>query len=226
MNIKKRFEKLSQREIIQLYLIVIMIYGLIFIFYKDLSFTIYPIKTYAASLTKISKNDQPHTKKLSDLNLLTYFNDNARDAKIEIKDTKISTNSIELKMIGAFRNIMIILNQISHNFNIKQFEMQKMDNTIDLSIQLERETFHIVQHSEFRNENIFNPFILKRANTKYKASTIVVSAIVDLEVFVNNTWYKKGDRIKEYLILLIQKNEVLFLNTKTKKKIIKSIIYE
>jgi len=226
LNIKGNFEKLSSRELIQLYLIVVMTYGLIFIFYKELSMLIYPNKVYTPLVINIQKNNQHHIEKLSDLELLTYFNDKARDEKIEIVETNILQNSIEIKMIGAFKDIMNILNEISNNFKIKQFEIKKVINKIDVSIRLDREMYTIVRNSTLKKEKIFNPFIIKRAKKKYKASKIIVSAIVNFEILVNNNWYTKGDRIKEYLVLLIKKNEVFFLNTITKKKIVKRIIYE
>lgn len=222
MNIKQKFEKLSLREITQLYLIVVMSYGLIFIFYKDIYINIYPRITDAA-ISKGIKNNKPHIKKLSDLELLSYFN---KTTQIIINEIKISQNTIEIKMIGDFKNIMNILNNISHDFKMIQFEIKKVDNYIDASIRLERKFFNSEKHSSKKRKEIENPFILSKVKKNYKESKIIISAIVGLEVLVNNHWYKKGDKIKEYLVLLIDNNEVLFLNTKTKKKFLKSILYE
>jgi len=226
LNIKRNFEKLSSKERIQLYLIIVMLYGLIFVFYKELSNLIYPMEAYKPSIIKIQMDSQHHIKKLSDFDLLTYFNDKSKDVSVEIIETKILENAIEIKMIGAFQNIMNILNETSTTFKVKQFEMKKVDNKIDLSIRLDRQMYTFMQNGKLKKEKIFNPFLIERENKEYEASKIILSAIVNLEILVNNNWYKKGDRIKEYLVLFVKKNEVLFLNTKTKKKILKRIIYE
>jgi len=226
LNIKRNFEKLSSKEIIQLYLIVVMLYGLIFVFYKELSHLIYPIESYKPSIIKIETDSQHHIKKLSDFDLLTYFNNKSKDQKIEIIETKILESSIEIKMIGAFENIMNILNDTSTNFKVKKFEIKKVENKIDLLIQLDRQMYTFIQNGKLKKEKIFNPFLIERVQNEYIESKIILSAIVNLEILVNNNWYKKGDRIKEYLVLFVKKNEVLFLNTKTKKKIVKRIIYE
>lgn len=200
-----------------------MIYGLIFIFYKELSTLIYPIKVHKSSIIKIQKNNQYYIKKLSDLEILTYFNDKSKDESINIMETNILQNSIEIKMIGPFQNIMDILNEISNNFKIKQFEINKIDNKIDVSMKLDREMHTIMENNKLKKERIPNPFIREEVKNKYKASRIMLSAIVNLEILVNNTWYKTGDYIKEYLVLSIEKNKVIFLNTKINKKIVKRI---
>ena len=209
-----------------MYLIVVMLYGLIFVFYKELSHLIYPIESYKPSIIKIETDSQHHIKKLSDFDLLTYFNNKSKDQKIEIIETKILESSIEIKMIGAFENIMNILNDTSTNFKVKKFEIKKVENKIDLLIQLDRQMYTFIQNGKLKKEKIFNPFLIERVQNEYIESKIILSAIVNLEILVNNNWYKKGDRIKEYLVLFVKKNEVLFLNTKTKKKIVKRIIYE
>ena len=226
MNIKENFEKLSLREIIQLYLIVIMICGLIFVFYKEISTTIYPVKADKLSTFNHPKEIQHHIKKLSDLELLTYFNNKSQTNKVEIIETKILQNSIEIKMIGVFKNIMNLLTVISHNFKIKQFEINKLDNQIEVSMRLAKQMYPNMKGSKLEIEEILNPFIPEKRENKYTSSIIILSAIVNLEILVNNNWYKKGDRIKEYLVLLIKKNEVLFFNTKTKKTIVKRISFE
>lgn len=226
MNIKIRFEKLSQKEIAQLYLIVLMTYGLIFIFYKELSSMIYPTKIYATTIVKVKKDNTNNIKRLTDLELHTYFNDNSKENKIDIKEMKILKNTIEIQIIGDFKNIMNFLNQASDNFTVKQFEIKKSNNKIDLSLQLKRESFYISQRSDLQTKQLVNPFILKRYKKNDKVSKIVISAIIDSEVLINNSWYKQDDRINEYLILSITKNKVILVDIKTKKKVIKSINHE
>ena len=224
MKIKEKFEKLSLRKIIQLYLIVIMFYGLLFIFYKDVSAFIYPENLDTSFVDKISKVNKQYSKKLSDLELITYFNDNV---KSEIKETKILQNTIEIKMIGTFKNMMNFLNIVSYNFKIKEFEIKKSNQEIDLSIRLEREVFHMYEANNVKKEKIVNPFTITKTKIKvHKPLKIKVNAIVGAEVLVNDTWHKKGDRIKEYLIKSIKKNVVVFIDIKTKKQIIKSLNYE
>ena len=52
------------------------------------------------------------------------------------------------------------------------------------------------------------------------------SCVIDSEILVDNSWYTKNDRIKEYLVLEINNNEVVLLNTITKKRVLKSVSYE
>ena len=78
-----------------------------------------------------------------------------------------------------------------------------------------------------KKEKIVNPFTITKTKIKvHKPLKIKVNAIVGAEVLVNDTWHKKGDRIKEYLIKSIKKNVVVFIDIKTKKQIIKSLNYE
>ncbi len=225
MNIKNEFEKLSQRKIIQLYLIVLMTYVLLYIFHKDLSSLFYPVKAQN-SLIVNTPIENHKIKRLTDLELLTYFNDTSKEKKISITEIKILKNAIQIESIGVFKNIIAFLNKTSRNFKIKRFEMNTLNNKIHLSIGLERDSFHISQLSRLFEEKLLNPFVINSANNKRRSSTIIISAIMDSEVLIDNTWYKQGDRLKQYLVLSIKKDKVVFVDTKTNKKIIKSINYE
>ena len=223
LNIKKGFEKLSSKEVIQLYLIVIMTYALIYIFYNELSSLIYPKKNNDSSIVKLQKDNK---KKLTDLELITYLNNNSKQYSIVISETRILDNSIEIKIIGVYKDIVSFLNKISYNLKIKQFEMKRWDKDITVSIRLDGQNFYLSQSTDLKMGQLVNPFIIKRDKKEYKVSDISISAIIDTEILIDNSWYKKGDSIKTYEILSIQKNEVILFDSKTKKKIIKSINYE
>lgn len=76
-------------------------------------------------------------------------------------------------------------------------------------------------------QNIYNPFITKKQSTKYEQipaikaisqkSNYNLEVIFQNKVRINNSWYKNGDKLDEYIIII--KNNKVYL--KNKNKVIK-----
>lgn len=226
MNIKENFENLTNKDIVLLYLIVIMIYSLIFIYYKDFLKLIYPNIAQKTVINRDNTNNKIESKRLSDLELVTYINRNTKDFQIFLEEIKISQNVCDIKLRGDYLEIINFLLKVSQNLKIIQFDMQKIDNTIVVFLRLGKKKFFSLHQEYSRIEKLGNPFYYEKMKKVIPPPSIKISAIVDFEILVNNKWYVKGDMINQYKVLKIRKNKVDLLNTINNNKITQSINYE
>lgn len=226
MYIKEKFEKSTRKDIILLYLIVIMFCSFVYIFYKDVLGMLYKKPQTQIVDKKQVLSNVLYTQKLSDVESMDYFNKNIQKYNVFLEEIKMSQNLIDIKVDGHFHNIINFLLEVSQYFIINQFEMSKKDNKINIALRLDREIAYIEKRKYPMTRQIKNPFILKKIENISKSSLIQITAIVDLEILVNNIWYKKFDMINEFKIIEIRKYDVLLFDTLKNKKLIKSVHYE
>ena len=77
--------------------------------------------------------------------------------------------------------------------------------------------FHIIKYNPFVCKKIYKNDLVK--NLVIKKSTIfILKAIFNNQAFINNKWYKRGDKIDGFIVYKITDREVFLKNG---KKIIK-----
>lgn len=223
LNIKTKIESLSIKELILLYLIVVLLYVFIYILHVNNKNT----NEFFIN-TSLPNSSNKKIKKYTDIELLTYFTQLSKKYNIIIDEVKIFDNSIEIRTEETYQNIMTFLSIVSKNFNIKNFEIKKEQKKLKFFIRLDKSMlFPVLQNSKIQKD-IKNPFIKNSTEISEEIPNVILSAIINDEVLIDNFWYKKGDKIYDYKIdsILGIKNKVIFVNVKTDKKITKSINYE
>jgi hypothetical protein len=173
-------------------------------------------------LEKIEVKD----KKLSDTEIVKYFNSNIEDLNIDLLEMKISKRITKLTLTSSYQKVMNFLMIISNNFKIEQFEIVDKENQLIVSISVNTSIFFISKNNYIINQELEDPFFIKSLEKNKTLQPIIVSAILDLEILVNNKWYKEGDRISHYQVVKIQKDKVLFKDTVHNKNVMKSVRYE
>lgn len=223
MNIKQKFEKNSLKEVVQLYLIIIIIYALIYILYLN-------NKTTNESFVKTSLTNNFHAKenKPSDLELLTYFTQLSQKYNMSIDEVKILDNSIAIQTKDTYQNIMTFLSIVNQKFRIRNFEIKKEKNSMYFFISLDKSILLSRKDTITLPKDIKNPFIKRSFKEVQKVREIILNVIVNDEVLIDDAWYKKGDKIYDYKIdtILGGENKVIFTNLKTEEKIIKRVNHE
>lgn len=223
LAIKTKFERLSLKELVQLYLIIIITYALIYILYMNK-------RTTNESFTKTSSMNNFHKKekKSSDLELLTYFSKISKKYNIIIDEVKILDNSIQIRTEEKYQNIIVFLNIINQKFHIRNFEIKKEKNTIYFFISLDKSMLLSTKEISKPQKDIKNPFIKRSVNSFVKTPDIILRAIINDEVLIDDQWYKTGDEIYDYKIdsILRVQNKVVFVNTSTEEKITERINYD
>jgi len=223
LNIKQKFEKNSLKEVVQLYLIIIIIYALIYILYLN-------NKTTNESFVKTSLTNNFHAKenKPSDLELLTYFTQLSQKYNMSIDEVKILDNSIAIQTKDTYQNIMTFLSIVNQKFRIRNFEIKKEKNSMYFFISLDKSILLSRKDTITLPKDIKNPFIKRSVKEVQKVREIILNVIVNDEVLIDDAWYKKGDKIYDYKIdtILGGENKVIFTNLKTEEKIIKRVNHE
>jgi len=227
LNIKEKFELLQGKEKIQLYLIVLMLCFLVFIFYKEIVSSLFQQKIENKVILQNTNNQKP--KKLTHIELITYMNDTSKHYGVLLLESIISQNSIKIQARGKFKNIVNFMGNIEENFQIKKFEIKRFDTKIDVSVTLSTKVFFTHETKHIDTAQVANPFYVTsymNKKNKKKEKNLVVSAIVEKEILINNEWYKIDDIVEGYKIIEMKNNQVTFVDIKTDKKIIKGIFNE
>jgi hypothetical protein len=225
LRIKEKFEQCTTRDMLLLYLIVVMIYSLVYIFYDNLSRVLFVHQVKKSSLVIPTKKTLQKIKKLSDLEMIEYFNINAKKYKLYSTGLKISQNTIDFKGKGTFINTMTFLNKVEKNFILKRFDIKYSDD-IEVTLIISKEYLSDSISKVEMLPKLSNPFVLKKEIQSSFPKSIDITAIMDFEILVDNNWYKKDDMISQYKVLSIYKDKVILLDTQSNENVTKSISYE
>lgn len=121
MNFKEKFEGYSVREILMLYMSVLLFSILIFIAYKNFVISLNISDNNNLHISKPLNEFVSHSKRISDVELLTYFNNNVEKLNIDLEEMNISAKMTTVKIIGTYQDLMNFLMIISSNFKVIQF---------------------------------------------------------------------------------------------------------
>lgn len=235
MNISKKFIKLKLFQKIEIYLMVIMFYGVI-IYYID---NIYPnkpiiIKKYIKN-NNILQQKLPNIKKLNINEIIAFIDKKATILNISISKIDIN-NKIFIQFSGKFIDILNLLNYIKKHFEIFDIKLQKSNNGIEVKIDINLKYIFNLGMLDNNYSNIPSPFgniktniisngVEKKPYLKdIKVKKLKLIAIISDEVNINNIWYKNNDFInKNQKIVIIDKNTIILKNIITKKSKILNI---
>jgi len=227
LSIKTKFEKLSMKDRILLYLIVVMIHSFIYIYYEEFKnyLSIYFIQP---DVHHLIKKDFPSSSivKLSDVELLNYFNKYSQKHSIYLKETKLNMKTIDIKMEGALSDMIHFLFVVLHNFKLEQLEISKEKETIFISVIFNTELFYDKIITNNTIQSLSNPFNFIKSENDISSTSIEVCAIINDEALINNKWYKKDDMIGDYQLTEINKNTISLKNMKTSKIQILRVFHE
>ena len=221
LNIKKRFEQLTNREIILLYLIVSMIYISVYLFSRN-SREIFQSKNSPNYLIKsVKENSLVKRKMLSDIELIAYFNKYSTQ-NLLVGEIQIIKNHVHIQISGNYQDIIQFLRKIEENFMLLRFEL-KYEEVFSCTLRLDKIFLIDTKRKVLQEENFSNPFIVQNKNKPIELAILNIEAIIGREVLIDATWYKKGDTVNQYRVLDVSKNMVILVDTKSKKKIIRYI---
>ncbi len=216
MFFKHSFGKLSLIKKIELYIIFIIIYLIIFISFKDIY-----VGTKIANNIQLSKNSSNSTiNKIiikSDQQIIYFIEEVLREHNSSLNAIHLSNKHIDLSIDGEYRNIINILKQFQLHLIIREFTInQKKENimnTITSNISVSNKYFLNKDTIVKKSNSEVNPFkyedtreILTKDNKETHPETmrnLKIEAIVGKNVFLEKYWYKIGDIINDYKILEI-----------------------
>ncbi|MEA3288977.1 MAG: hypothetical protein U9Q04_02250 [Campylobacterota bacterium] len=220
MNFKNYFEKLSLIQKVEIYIISMIFYSLLFI-YSDQLFVeekkeILP-KLDTSFNTKLKQLEQKIDKTTQGI-VFVKIEQTLQLYNIKTKKIQFDKNNCSLDIEGKLSDIMNFLNYLSIHFNINTIKIHKEQNTIVSSLTLNTKYIYNEKRKIQNINNIPNPFSLKRSYTNYKNRTnFKINAILDNEVYINQNWYKTNDKIEGYVIKNISPNGISLENIKNKK---------
>ncbi|MEA2017904.1 MAG: hypothetical protein U9N59_05605 [Campylobacterota bacterium] len=230
MKFKLYFQKLSLLQKIELYLLIIMFYGVILYFSNDIynSFnkTQNNIKSpkvlqYQKSL-KIINSKITTKNKIAIVNIIEQNNsrNNIFTESINIQDYKVN-----LKLSGSFIDIINILNFYQTHFLIVYYRLDNVSNKTYCDIKLD---IKYIFNENKKNETIktlSNPFLVKKVikikkvkKKVIKRKPLKISAIVSSEVLINNSWYVENDIINNRKIIKVGMDSVEILDIEKNKR--------
>lgn len=248
MNFKNYFESLKLVQKIELYLIVLILQGFIFLYFEDIkSFFYKDIQNSKVEVVQ-DKNNTNRVKndridKISDNELLQFIFKSSDRYNLFVNEYEIYKNHIEVKLDGPFEPLIKILLYFQEHLNITSFELQENqenNNDIILDLVIKKDYFYnsyksseIVQNkiealqiiSPFQNKSQ-NEDTLKKQESGVKLEELKLSAIIKDEVLIDGKWYKQGDSINQNKILKIDKNTITIYDAIKGKNLIKGITYE
>ena len=221
LNIKERFENYSLKEQVLLYFSVLLFSILVFILYGNWQKSLYIIKS--KDTVTLAKEVVAKKEKLSDVELLKYFNKNIELFNITLQEINISQKRTTLKAIGRYSPIINFLRVLSHNFKIEQFSIENNVGKVFISLELNTSRFFKSGQKNLISKKFVNPFLYEIADKTKKSSPFIINAIIDTEVLINNRWYKKDEIINNYKILEIKKDALILMDLEHNSKIFRSV---
>ena len=228
MDIKLYFQKLTIFQKIEVYLLVIMLYGAVLYFYDDITaqhLKKQPVNTIQDQKTIKHHNDikklrSKIIKKDNGL-LIRLLEEKSEEFKVSIQSTKLEKNYIVLQIVGKFLNIINFLNYCENHFIIEDFKMIQDKKDIICNIKIDTKHFYDPNKIYNHLSLVANPFIntVKDINkSNPKNNTLTVTAIVSKYVCINKQWYKKNETVRNHKIIAIDTNRVELLNLASNKK--------
>lgn len=230
MNIKKYFESLTTFQKVEVYLIVLMSYFLVFIFIDDIDNMIYDnkIEQHPKSVVSSQSTKKERVESLKSDEIINIIDNISKVNKVTILESQILSHSVQIKLEDNYDNVINFLNHLENSFEIKNFEILAENGVITLSVSFGRKYNYSSIKDTIKNIKIRNPFYVNNDKIASKVPTkdFKITAILDDEVLVDGAWYKHSNILYDYKIVSIQPNEVLLEHIRTKQHITKKVSNE
>lgn len=222
MNFKQYFEELKTIQKIEIYLIVLMIYGSSVYFYDDIfssGSNNFDTKTLSQYKKKTVQLNSKITQK-DDLYILKLIEDKSEELDIFINKLNINKNKINIQCEGKFQHIISLLKFIQQHFYILDFVFTKINKTIKIDLNIDIQYLfnpNKIDHKQLTTSNPFDLIKEKQFVEKIKYNDIKVLAIVMDEVLIQNKWYKTDAIVCNCKIVAIHSNSITVVNLETKQ---------
>jgi len=236
LNFKLYFEKLGIVQKIELYLLIIMLYGVVLYFSEDIfsSFKTNSNNEKSLEILHYQNNLKSINKKISAKNNITIVNiidKNSIKNKVFIESINVQNSRIDLKFNGNFIDVINMLKFYEMHFLIKYSKLENLGNKLYCDLKIDTKYFFNEREIQKRIKKLSNPFIAKKKKQKKKkivqpkkivpkphVKPIKILAIVSSDILIDDTWYTIGDIVNNNKILKIDINSVEFLDIKKNKK--------
>lgn len=233
MNFKKYFESLRVLQKIEVYLIVVIFYSLLFIYHKEI---INLVTLQKSSTTqdlqrvqkRASKSSDTKISSITNLELVNYMTKQSKNSNIIIEEYKVYTNYLELKVNGSFNFLLDYLLEMQNHFYIISFEILENNDLLSATIVVKRNYFYegLKSQKNLKSQKIENIFQVQKSVKFIPKEKIKIMAIINDEVLVDGIWYKKDDLIEGHRIEEINKKSIVLFDIQKKLKIVKELGYE
>lgn len=220
--LKNNFEKLSLRDKILLYIIVVIGFGFLFVVLEDFLFK-------EDKNTKLQHNKHLSIRSLSNKiiiknnkSILEYIEKELAKSDIFIDSIKSTKQIISLTISGDFQIVITALQELDYHLIIEEFFLNKSEldnNRVQVRVVFLNHYF-LNQNKKLNGvKNIITFFENNRTKIipKIQTQPIVIDAIIDDEVFIESEWYKKKDSYLDYKIVEIEKDFIKLLHIRTTK---------
>lgn len=230
MNFKKYFNSLRIVQKIEVYLIILIFYGFIFIYHQDIIgfFINQEVQetTQSDIITKSSKLKNTKVSFITDLELVNYMTKQSKNRDIVIDEYRLYKNHVELKIDGDFNSLVNLLLEIQNHFHIISFEITENNDGLTLTIVVKKNYFYNDDTPIIIKQRVENLFESEKNTPVVLRDEIKIMAIVANEVLIEGIWYKQNDVIDGYRVVNINKESIELFDIQKKQKILKVLSYE
>ena len=230
MNFKKYFNSLRIVQKIEVYLIILIFYGFIFIYHQDIIgfFINQEVQetTQSDIITKSSKLKNTKVSFITDLELVNYMTKQSKNRDIVIDEYRLYKNHVELKIDGDFNSLVNLLLEIQNHFHIISFEITENNDGLTLTIVVKKNYFYNDDTPIITKQRVENLFESEKNTPVVLRDEIKIMAIVANEVLIEGIWYKQNDVIDGYRVVNINKESIELFDIQKKQKILKVLSYE
>lgn len=177
-----RFDNVTKIQIVQLYLIPLLVIGLLFQFFN------------VEETTQTQKIQRINYKDITQKEILAFIDNSAKELSVEIEKIEFKAKSVVVFSVAEYQTIILFLSQIASYMQIQKYELVYKENKLFLTLQLKNKGYQINQN--LTTKNISNPFVMN--NKQHNGY-----AIVNQQIYSNGNWYQKGDRFESGKIIKI-----------------------
>lgn len=211
--LNNKFSSSSIKTKIELYLLPLLLLYLIYFLFS------YPTKDRVDIKTKIKIDDYSNLEfKDSFLDLFLNIQDYASKNQIVIFNISNNEKIVLIKAKANLENTKKFISKIENlnNFtNIKSFTLNKQDlENYSFELQIDLNKFYIkksVKQTELVDIKVNNESVNKEKTFKYK-----INGIISDYAFINDTWFKKNEKIDDFTLTKIEKDFVVLENENSK----------
>ncbi|MDD2888506.1 MAG: hypothetical protein PHY66_11965 [Aliarcobacter sp.] len=211
--LNNKFTSSSIKTKIELYLLPLLLLYLIYFIFS------YSDKDSVDIKAKIKTDDYSNLEfKDSFLDLFSNIQDYASKNQIIIFNIANNKKIVSIKAKANLENMKSFLTKIENlnNFtNIKSFILNKQDlENYLFELQIDLNKFYIkkiVKQTEPADVKVNNELINKEKTIKYK-----INGIISDYAFINDSWFKKSEKIDDFILTKIERNFVILENENSK----------
>jgi len=228
--LKNKFIKLSFKEKIELYSIVLIFFIILFVIIQ---------KIVIVQDTNIPNKQKLYVKNLvdkivvkKDKEIIDYIETKIAKYDVFVQSMTSSSHTVCLTINSSFDTAIKLLQQLNQHLLIEEFSLNKLNSRNNLI-----QTKIIIVSNYFLNQNqkgkkiisVKDPFRSKAITPsislenkpiqKVPQDTIQIDAIVANEALIEGDWYKKGDIFHKRFIVKIEPTVVKFVDKRSHKTI-------